>query len=468
MRGKVNEDLKIEDVLKFTKKFALWLGKGSKVALGRDTRNSSLMYAQIIASGLISMGIHVTDLLDLPTPIILHYIHLKKLAGGVIITGSHNPEEYNGVKFVGPSHTFINNEEIEEIQKLSLKGVSSEYPAKWDEIGLIHSADAKKLYKSLLNKELDIKNIKKRGLKVIVDTNAGTAKGVIDIFLSSYGCILIHLHEKFNITNDSSMCYPHFPRKIEPIAENLEVLKLEMKKTNADVGFAYDCDADRLTVVGPDGEVYPEDVSVLLPMHYFLHRNALKKSPKKILIVTNIASSLAFDDLAEKFGAKIYRTQIGEQYLARKFTQLKLDNPGTLIIGGEGSSGGFMYPRFNNARDGIFASCVICDCLSQHSESLSELIKNIPKYSSYRESFTVPKSLKIIDRLKIHLEEENLTYIAKGNDVKIINKKRKEWILVHQSNTEPVIRVIAEAKEASRAKSLVKQYRVGIEKKNQE
>ncbi len=158
MRGKINIDLTLENVLRFTQSYAIWLGKGSKVAIGRDTRNSSPLLSNIVSAGLTSMGVHVIDTEILPTPIIMHYIRDKNLSGGVIISGSHNSEEYNGIKYVAHSHTFIDNSEIEQIQQIHDTEKIDQNLVNWNEIGKIKTEDAKKIYSKRLLRFIDEKS----------------------------------------------------------------------------------------------------------------------------------------------------------------------------------------------------------------------------------------------------------------------------------------------------------------------
>ena len=451
MRGKVNTELTPEIVLRFSKSFARWIGKGSKVVLGRDTRNSSVYLSEAVSTALLSSGIHVFDAGISPTPLILHHIHNSSFDGGVIITGSHNPEDQNGIKFIDSSHTFLGTQEIEEILKFNEK-TNSPALVQWNEIGTKQQIDVFSLYKKRLMFTLDSKKIKSSRLKVVIDPNAGTATGIIDVLLRKFQC-------KVTAINTTFIKYPYFPRKIEPVEKNLQDLSKMVKLKNADVGFAFDCDADRVTVVDQNGVINPEDTSVLLPLHSVLDHNRSQTNPKTVFVVTNIASSLAFDDITKDFDGELIRTPIGEQFLARKMSEISKTHPDSLVIGGEGSSGGFMYPWFNNARDGIFAACKICEMLSSFEGNLSELIKKIPKYFTYRENLPIGDPGKVLNDLLENLRNTTDSVSSIGNDIRICSADMKEWTLIHPSNTESVIRIIAESKKQNRSVELVKRIR---------
>jgi phosphomannomutase len=215
------------------------------------------------------------------------------------------------------------------------------------------------------------------------------------------------------------------------------------------VGFAHDCDADRLAIIGENGICYPEDVGLALIAEDYLKNHENKA--EKVTFITNLASSLMFDVIAEKYKAEVRRTQIGEVFLVEKMQNLmNIQNNASnkcFIFGGEGSCGGVMFPNFNNTRDGIFAAAKIVEILVNSGEKISELVSKLPKYYSYRKIIKINPKDKglIIDRVKRELIEEGEELEHIGYDLRF--NKEKEWfVLIHPSNTEPVIRVISEAK----------------------
>jgi phosphomannomutase/phosphoglucomutase len=271
--------------------------------------------------------------------------------------------------------------------------------------------------------------------------------------LESLGC-------KVKVINNELNEGYEFPRNPEPIESNLEILMQTIKNEHFDVGFAYDCDADRLSIVDENGKWYQEDIGLALITEYTF--SALAAVKKKGIFITNIASSLIFDSIVNKYDGLITRTPIGERYIAEKMRlvkekkeELKIGTE-TYIFGGEGSCGGVMFPIFNNARDAIFATAKIIEILVISNESISNLINKLPKFYSERAIVSIDefniKKLKNI--LKNHSITKGNEFIEIDNDIKILNPNN--WfVLIHPSNTEPVIRIISEAKSENLAIKLV-------------
>ncbi len=296
---------------------------------------------------------------------------------------------------------------------------------------------------------LEYKRIKKNNnLRVAIDTGAGAGKLATPQILRRLGCEIKAINNDFNEDNQ-------FPRDPEPIEKNLGDLINLVKNEGYDVGFAHDCDADRLAIIGNDGTCYPEDYGLAIVADYYFKQNS--NSGKKMILVTNLASSLMFETLAEIHGAQVVRTPVGERYLAEKMDVLieeqKSDMKDTIVFGGEGSCGGVMVPAFNNARDGIFAAAQIVQILVETNEKISNLVSKLPKFYSYREKIDV--SNKNIGSIIRTLKEK---MISEGKDIVQIDmdlrfSKKNDWfVLIHPSNTEPIIRVISEGKSESLAR----------------
>lgn len=448
MRGEIGDSLSIEVIVRFTKSFGVWLGSNSMVLIGRDTRNSGLMLSSAVVSSLNSVGIHVIDAGITPTPAILYYIRKHNIDGAIIISGSHNPPNQNGLKYISRTHTFLGNEELEEINKYFLYSKEIK-PASWDQIGTYTKRNINYEYINAIKRNIQKKLFKQKKLKVVVDANAGAGVGITDKVLSQLGCEVININDKF-------INYPNYPRSIEPIKPHLTELSKAVQYNHSDIGFAHDCDADRVAMVGPDGNIYPEDITVILLLQYILERTKNSNPKKKAIIVTNTASSLLFEKISSKFNAEVIRTPIGERHLAIYMDKLLMDNPDCLIFGGEGSSGGFMYPMFNNARDGIFAACMISEMLLYYNKSVTELIKELPKFYTTREKITISgiNMKNLFEQIKEELNKDQMQFSIIDNDIKILNMEKEEWVLVHPSNTEPIIRVISESPSEKRTNDL--------------
>jgi len=441
IRGIYGKDLTVEIVKKIAIAFGLWL-KDRRVIIGRDTRPSSEPLEKAVIEGLLAAECNIITLGICPTPVIIYQKKKLDIAGGLIITGSHNPGEWNALKLI--SKTFLSQQELDEISEI-LKDIDlTDYsPIEYPDYRVIKKENVIQEYLEAL--KLFIKVDKdKNNLKVIIDTGAGVGKYIVPQLLDDLGCQTILINNDLDENNN-------FPREIEPIGKNLEQLRMTVWKEKADFGIAFDCDGDRLGIVGDDYKWYPEDVGLALITEYSIGQ--VDDPNVKTRFVTNLASSLMFDVLAKNSKAEVIRTPIGERYLAEKMEELIIENPSDYIIGGEGSCGGVMFPQFNNARDGIFATAKIIEILVSTGEKISTLVSKLPKYYSLREKIDI----KGID-VKSIIQEVKKELISEGEDViQVVNDLRfglglEFFVLIHPSGTEHIIRIISEAKRESLAR----------------
>ena len=447
IRGIAAKDFNFNIAKKIGLAFGLLLKvKDKRVIIGRDTRPSGKIIEKGIINGLVSLGYEIINVGICPSPVIVHAKHNLGIPAGVIITGSHNSQEWNGLKLLF-GESLLGNVALEKISK-SLKTIDlKDYsPSRVNLLKKITKLNPVPVYMKQLYNNIDFKSIKNLNkLKVVVDPGAGAGKYVTPLVLKDLGC-------KVKIINNDLLINNNFPREIEPIALNLKDLIMEVWQGKYDIGFAHDSDADRLALIGENGVCYPEDIGLALITDYYL-RN-LNHNYENIIFITNIASSLMFDVLAEKYNAQIIRTPIGERFLIETMENLKKNITGNcLILGGEGSCGGVMLPHFNKTRDGIFAAAKIVEILVKTGEKLSTLTSRLPKYYSYREIIKVKNSKisLIIEKLKRNLMEEGEMVMHINNDLRF--GKEKDWfVLIHPSNTEPIIRIISEAKTDSLAR----------------
>jgi phosphomannomutase len=434
--------------------YGLWLNRDKSrkrdVIVGRDTRPSGKWIKEIVIESLINTDCMVIDADICPTPTILYEKNRANIRGAIIISGSHNPPEWNALKLVSET-TFLNQSELDEISlilsRIENKKIEIPTNIKQKKKNVIKISPIKDYINAIYN-NLDYKQVKKKNhLKIIVDMGAGSGKLVTPKLLKGLGCDVKVINNDFDENGD-------FPRGIEPVEKNLEDLIMKVWEEKADVGFAHDCDADRLGIVGDDFKCYAEDVGLALITDWYL-KHYYKKIEKPVFI-TNVASSLRFDTLAKKYNAKVIRTPIGECYLAEKMRNLldeKKQKKDSLVFGGEGSCGGVMLPSFNNARDGIFAAAKIVEIIVHSGKKISELVSELPVYYNYREKINI-EGIKIEPLIK-QIKQE---LISEGEDVYQIENdlrfgKDLDWfVLIHPSNTEPVIRIIAEAKRDSLAR----------------
>ena len=449
IRGIFGKDLNFDVAKKIAISFGEWFsGKDKKIIIGRDTRPSGEIIEEGVIEGLIATGFEIVNVGICPTPIIIFAKNKLNIPAGIIITGSHNPQEWNGLKLLS-SVSYLHNNDLEQISHLSNQVNLNNYKVEAQNIKKnVSSFSPISDYVQTLYKHLDIEKIKdNNNLKVVVDTGAGAGKYVTPQMLKGMGC-------EVEVINNDLLVNNTFPREIEPIKINLKDLIMEVWQGNFDVGFAHDSDADRLAIIGENGICFPEDVGLALIAEYYL-KNKDNKA-EEVTFITNLASSLMFDVIAEKYNVEVKRTQIGEVFLVEKMHNLLNDQTKSsmnrYIFGGEGSCGGAITP-FNLTRDGLYAAAKIIEILVDSGEKISNLVARLPKFFSHRRKIRINRKnvIPIISGVKQELINEGEEVNQIGNDLKF--GKEKEWfILIHPSNTEPIIRVICEAKVDSLAR----------------
>ncbi|MFX1481159.1 MAG: hypothetical protein ACFFCI_24020 [Promethearchaeota archaeon] len=450
IRGIAGKELNFDTAKRIAIAYGSWLNGEKQVVIGRDTRPSGKLIEKGILEGLIQQDFHIINLGICPTPVIIHTKNKLNIPGAIIITGSHNPPVWNGLKLLSKQN-FLSEDDLKQIStKFSNVHLSSSTPLSKKKMRKkVTNLNPIPEYVKDLYRHLDYKEIKENNnLKVAIDTGAGAGKVVTPQLLREIGCSV-------NVINNDLLVKNAFPREIEPILKNLKDLVMEVWQGNYDIGFAHDSDADRLAIVGENGICYPEDIGLALIAEDYLKKYTGKLD--EIIFVTNLASSLRFDVIAEKYNAQIIRTSVGEMYLKEKMKNLMENEIRTpikrLIFGGEGSCGGIIFPYFNVTRDGIFAAAKIIEILVKTGRSVSDLVSDLPTYYSKREKINI-KNINVrllMDLVKKELMDEGEVVEQVNSDLRF--GKGKEWfILIHPSNTEPVIRVISEAKRESLAR----------------
>ncbi|MHA1350216.1 MAG: hypothetical protein ACTSPZ_05185 [Promethearchaeota archaeon] len=446
IRGISGKDLNFEIAKKIAISFGnLFDNENREAIVGRDTRPSGKSIEKGIVEGLVATGFKVINVGICPTPIIIHAKNQLNIPTGIIITGSHNSPEWNGLKLLS-SVSYLRNRDLEKISlslgSVNFRNYNTNNKAIKRNVRFINPIPN---YIKALYNHINIKKIKKENnLRVVLDTGAGAGKCATSQILAGLGC-------EVKVINNDLLVNDTFPREIEPISKNLKDLIMEVWQGKFDVGFAHDSDADRLAIIGENGVCYPEDIGLALITEHLMKKNISKA--KEFIFVTNLASSLMFEVIAEKYNAQVIRTQIGEVFLVEKMHKLLNDEPKASIFGGEGSCGGVMFPDFNNTRDGLFAAAKIIEIMVETEENISKLVAQLPKFFSHRRKISInPKDVKvIISGVKQELISEGEEVNQYGNDLRF--GKEKDWfVLIHPSNTEPIIRVITEAKRDSLAR----------------
>jgi phosphomannomutase len=418
IRGIVNHDIDQMTAATFGAKFGNFLRSGN-AAVGADTRKTADMMKDALISGLIFSGCKVFDLGYSSTPSIFKEVSVKGLDGGVIVTSSHNPPDWNGIKFVIKPGRGVFESELKSIQDSSTEAS----PQK----GIVFPSRA--AYVEILRNKAGKESAK--GVKVALDLAGGVGSLFIPKVISYQGCMVHAIHSTPGI----------FPRIIDPTADPLIALSDLVTSAQCDVGFAYDCDADRLVIVDEQGRKLSGDATLLICLRYFLENSRNRQ------IVVSVDTSLAAEDLVREFNGKIIYSKVGEPNVVQKILE---NNSGA---GGEGSSGGYIEPSFVMCRDGVYASTMILKLIKSEG-SLSELLKQFSEYHQDRGKVEINRAIsgKILEILAGIEKEPDLTDGLK------LRWNDKSWVLIRSSNTENVIRVSAEAKTMARAAELVDEY----------
>lgn len=395
-----------------------------KIILGRDSRKSGPIIKAIAIDILTKAGFEVIDVGIVPTPTIIFLIRTIGFDGGIMITASHNPPEYNGIKFFTSKAFYINEKELNEIK--SYVGNTS----KIKEGGVV-TEDLNMCIKHVdhVIENINSKLIKSKKFKVVLDTINGAGYLLGPMLLEKLGCSVTVI----NPIPDGN--FAHMP---EPLAINLTGLAEKVKEVGADIGFAQDPDADRLVFCNEKGEIVLEEYMLSLCI-----KNVLDKTPGDI--VTNLSTSNTNEDLVKSYKFKNYRTKVGEGNVVEGII---LHNA---IIGGEGS-GGVIYPKMNLCRDSITGMALILELLAREDKKVSEIVEALPRYNFIKTKMPFEGNIK--ETIKNIVAEFPEGKIDLQDGVRI-DFPDSSWVQLRASNTEPIIRIWSEAKTKERAEKLI-------------
>ncbi len=434
IRGIVGESLTATEVLKFSSAFGTYC-KGGKVVLGRDTRKSGKVFRGTVLSGLLCTGCEVIDLGICPTPTIGIAVKGVKARGGIMITASHNPAEWNGLKFFNSEGIFLDEKEGKKLFSLAEKKVSC---SDWDAEGNVKldKTWAEKHVRRILNLSLvDKKLITKNKFKVVLDCNNGAGSKIAPSLLKKLGCDLIELN--CGLSGD----FVHLP---EPVPENLGLLCKKVKQTKADIGFACDPDSDRLAIVSEKGIPLGEEYTLALCVDYVMSKELSDVS-------VNVSTSQVIDDIAGKYGVEVLRTKVGEVHVVSGLKKI------AGIIGGEGN-GGVILPENHFGRDAQAGMALILQYMAESGLKVSRLKEGLPQYHIHKDKMRRPDGFEA--KLKDYLKKFKHARLNFLDGVKI--ELEHSWINIRKSNTEPIIRVMAEAPTAKEAKRLVSEAKTTL------
>lgn len=441
--GRINKNLTPIEAVKFGCAYGVWLKRNSnknklKVVIGRDARISGEMIQNFVQNSLISLGINVIDLGLSTTPTVELMVKEYNADGGIIITASHNPAEWNALKLLDKYGEFLDNNSGEEIVKIS---ESDDYVfSEVYDLGTITKMNntMKTHIDSVL--KLDLVNtdlIRKTKLKV-----------VIDAVNSSGGIIVPLLLNELNIDYSCIYCKPtgDFQHNPEPLKENLTELCKKVVEEKADLGIAVDPDVDRLVFVCENGEIFGEENTLVACADYVLSKNPGST-------VSNLSSTRGLKDVTEKQGQSYYASAVGEVNVVNKMKECNA------VIGGEGN-GGVIYPESHYGRDAIVGIGLFLSLLIEKNISVSELLSIYPKYKMVKEKINLSKEIdvdKTLNKLAIKYNNEN---INETDGLKVDFKD--SWVHLRKSNTEPIIRIYGEGRSEEIANSLVNQIKLDI------
>lgn len=437
--GKAGDGLSPIDVVKFASAYGYWLlkrnkGKHVKVVIGRDARISGPMVNQLVCGTLVGLGIDVVDIGLSTTPTVEMAVPHYKAQGGIILTASHNPKQWNALKLLNEKGEFINDAEGKDVLNYAESGdiefVQVTGLGKYQEATNFFDEHIEKILKLPY---VDVKAIQKRNFKVAVDAVNSTGGIAVPQLLRALGVKdIIELY-----------CEPdgNFPHNPEPLPENLRDLSKAVTKNKADVGISVDPDVDRLALVCEDGEMFGEEYTLVAVADYVLKHN------KGGNTVSNLSSTRALRDVTEKAGGSYSAAAVGEVNVV---TKMKETNA---IIGGEGN-GGVILPELHYGRDALAGIAIFLTHLAKYGKSVSMLRASYPDYHISKNKIELTPEInvdEILEKVKNKYKQQPVNTI---DGVKI--EFDKEWVHLRKSNTEPIIRIYSESESLTTADNLAK------------
>lgn len=429
VRGVVGETFTPELAVALAQGFGTYLDSG-RILVCRDTRSSGPMVRAAVISGLLAAGCEVVDLDVCPTPSLQLAVSRLQAEGGISITAGHNPEPWNALKFVRGDGLYLNPMQADELLDIFHQGEFAK--ASWERISTkVERADAIAHHLEILHGAFDVESIRKRRLRVAVDCCNSSCSLLSPRWLDALGCDVLAVND------DPAVPFPHAP---EPGPQTMTQLRAVVLAGRAHVGFAHDADGERLGLVTETGEMLSEEATLAIAAEIQLRREVGA-------VVTNISTSRSVERVAEKYGAPFIRTPVGQAFISEAMIEARG------VIGGEGS-GGVIVPRVQWTHDSSAAIGLILEHLAQTEEPLSELAAALPRFTILKHNMAVePDRIhSLLQRMRDELETEKLDY-DETDGIKV--SWPDGWIHVRVSNTESMIRIIAEAETAPRAYELL-------------
>jgi len=429
VRGIVGEGLTPEVALSFAQAFGHYCNSG-KVVMGRDSRISGPMLSGAVSAGLLAVGCEVVDIGIAPT--LTTQLATKKLraAGGIVLTASHNPVMWNGLKMLAPDGLFLDAEQGAKVLEIRNKKT---YAFKtWDLLGRLssygravddHLEEIKKL------SFIDAERIRRRTFRVVADCVNGAGGVIVPQLLEHFGCEAIIINGKPN---------GRFARTPEPLPENLVELGKAVREHRADFGLAVDPDSDRLALVSEHGTPLGEEYTLAIAVNLILQK-------RRGNVAVNVSTTLAIDDIAARYGCTVERTRVGEINVAKRMREIGA------VIGGEGN-GGVILPDVHLGRDAMVGIAMTLQQLVEFGGPMSALHASLPQYVMCKRKVELREGIdaqKILDKVEKEFQHERLD---KLDGIKIL--RDRAWVQVRASNTEPIIRIMSEARTLKEAEAL--------------
>jgi len=431
IRGIVGDGLDPQTLVKYTQAYSEFCGNG-KIVIGSDGRISGTMVKNIVIGTLLAKGNDVIDLGITPTPTVLYNIKKFNAVGGIVISASHNPNEWNALKLLNSDGEFMTPEENKAM--LELLDKPSHFKS-WDKLGKLEISEAglmNHLQDVLSLKFIDIDAIQKHKFRVLLDCVNGAGSYIMPNLLEELGCEVIKINcEKNGI----------FPRLPEPIPENLTETMKAVVENKAELGIVVDPDVDRLVLITEKGEPFVEENTITQAVKFILGK-------EKGDVVVNLSTTRAVEDVAQEFGVDVYRSPVGEANVVKKMKEVNA------VIGGEGS-GGVILPALHYGRDALVGTVITLQHLLEFGGSMSELKESLPQYHIVKGKVETGNSKpdEVVNKLiEIYKKEKMNTDDGLRIDF------NDHWVHFRKSNTEPIIRCIVEAEKKEIAEKYMKNY----------
>ena len=424
------------DLIRFTAAYAQWIVQSSptkrcKIVVGRDARLSGDMVNRLVCGTLLSFGIDVVDAGLASTPTVEMAVVWENADGGVVLTASHNPREWNALKLLNHLGEFLNTQE--NAQLLTNASHGNFYYAPVDQLGQYSQKEFSQQHIEAIiaHPFVDVEAIYRNGFKVVLDAVHSVGGIIVPKLLENLGVTCVPLY------CDPTGDFPHNP---EPLPEHLTELSKSVVLERADLGIAVDPDVDRLAFVCEDGSMFGEEYTLVAVADYVL-------SQTKGSVVSNLASSRVLKDMAEQHGCTHYRSAVGEVHVVEEMKKRQA------VVGGEGN-GGVIIPNLHYGRDALIGIALFLTYLAHKNMSCTQLKERYPKYYMVKDRVEIPANYDLnaaFTRIKEHYRNQTISEL---DGIKIDFEAEKKWVIVRTSNTEPIVRIYSEAPTLAQAQTL--------------